>query len=179
MIANDRQINSAPIAAVSGGVLGGVIEDEFVILKSPNCAADFQVELAADLQQRIAQRLRLHSAKGRARQQMVVRVNLQRGGTGCAAHLKSSRVEYECVEFFNRPPILHKPNRQPIEQLRVRWLRAELAEIIRGGYQSAPEMPAPHAVHHHAGREGIVAIGNPLRQFKPPAHFVADRFGVR
>ena len=55
---------------------------------------------------------------------------------------------------------------------------AEQAKVVRGGHQPAPEMPAPHAVHHHPRGERILFIGNPLGQSQPTAVFVAKRFAV-
>ena len=122
VIANHRQVQGTAIALIRGGVLGGVVEDEFVILKRPHITAHFFVEQPGQFQQRITQRLGLQPAQRGTGEQHIVGIPLQRIGRGGRRHLVRGTGENERVQFFDRPAVVHEPTGQPVEQLGVRRL---------------------------------------------------------
>ena len=48
---------------------------------------------------------------------------------------------------------------------------ADRAEVVRRANQTFAEVPLPNAIHHHARREWIVAVGKPLGELEPAAAF--------
>ena len=63
----------------------------------------------------------------------------------------------------------HERRGQPIEQLGMRRLFAQLAEVARRAHQCLAEVPQPDAIDEHTGRERIVAAGHGVGQVEPAA----------
>src|SRR5262245_19749868 len=64
-------------------------------------------------------------------------------------------------------PAFHKLDRQPIEQIRVRWGLALQAEILRRRNQSGAEILLPDAVDHRARGRRRIAINQPFSERQP------------
>src|SRR5215470_12421874 len=64
-------------------------------------------------------------------------------------------------------PAFHKLDRQPIEQIRVRWGLALQAEILRRRNQSGAEIGLPDAVDHRARGRRRIAINQPFSERQP------------
>ena len=63
------------------------------------------------------------------------------------------------MQGLDAPAFGHELRCQPVEQLRVAGLLAQGAEIAHAGHDAFAEMMRPNAVHHHAGQERMLAIG--------------------
>ena len=79
-----------------------------------------------------------------------------------AAKVSWGRVFLDDPSFQRAFRIVSKPDRQPIQQLRVRRLAAHPSEIIGRITKSTAKMVMPHAVHDASPSERIVAMGQPL-----------------
>src|SRR5215831_4066383 len=64
-------------------------------------------------------------------------------------------------------PAFHKLDRQPIEQIRMRWGLALQAEIFRRRNQSGAEIGLPDAVDHRARGRRRIAIDQPFSESQP------------
>ena len=57
---------------------------------------------------------------------------------------------------------------QPIEQLRMTWLVAEMAKVTWSRDESLPKMPLPDTIDHDARGKAIVRLSQPLRKNRTP-----------
>ena len=80
------------------------------------------------------------------------------------ASLISLTGENQTVQLLDRPPVLHKPIRQPIQQFRVRRLGPHRTKPIWSRHDPPPKMPGPYPVHDHSGSKRIVPRSNPISQ---------------
>ena len=62
---------------------------------------------------------------------------------------------------FHGPAAVHEHPGQVVEEFRVTWRLAELAEVAGRPDDAFAEVLLPQAIDHHAGRQRIVAAGNP------------------
>jgi hypothetical protein len=78
-------------------------------------------------------------------------------GVGMNRRLLIGFAEYDfALKRLNVPAGLDKTNGQVVEQLGVRWRRAELAEVIRAADQSGPEVILPKSIDHDPRRNRVV-----------------------
>ena len=66
------------------------------------------------------------------------------------------------MKFLQAPSVFDETRSKPVEQLRVGWWFAQLAEFIYGFDKSAPEMLRPDSIDDHTGRQWIVGGGDPM-----------------
>ncbi len=69
------------------------------------------------------------------------------------AELICRRKQNLAVQLLDRHAVLDETRRQILEQFRIGWRIAHLAEIIRRFHDARSEMPLPHAVDDHARRD--------------------------
>ena len=65
------------------------------------------------------------------------------------------------MQLLERPALLDKPIRQPIEQFRMRRLFAHPTEIAGRANQALSEMVLPDAVDDDSSRQRVFRAGNP------------------
>ena len=68
------------------------------------------------------------------------------------------------MKFLQAPSVFDETRSKPVEQLRVGWWFAQLAEFIYGFDKSAPKMLRPDAIDDHTGRQWIVRGGDPMSE---------------
>ena len=78
------------------------------------------------------------------------------------------------MQFLQAPAIGDEAMGQPVEQLGMRRLLAQLAEVARGGHQPAAEMILPDAVDDDARGERIVRLREPAGQRRAAARGVGE-----
>ena len=81
------------------------------------------------------------------------------------------------MEFFQRPAVLDEGRGEPIEQLRVRGLVADHAEIARRARERLAEVVLPDAVHEDARGERIGGIGDGVGELAATAA-CAEKRGI-
>src|SRR5262249_27135107 len=118
-------------------------------------ATGFQVEVGAGIERNVANDLGFQAVNGKSPEinvgwicLQVDRLIIRRG------HLVRRGSHDQALNRFDAPPLAPEFGGQPVEQLRMRWQRAHLAEVARSGHYAAAEMPAPEAVDHHTGGQG-------------------------
>ncbi len=122
-----------------------------------------QIELAADAQNRIANRLPLPN--GAAENARAAASRHRPPDHPCARRSTddtSPDVTMSRCNMLDAPAVFHEFSREPIEQFRMRGSRAVCAEVAGRADQPFAEMILPDAIHHHARGERIRRIHNPL-----------------
>ena len=69
---------------------------------------------------------------------------------------------------LDAPAAFDKLDREPIQQLGVSRTRAIATEVIWRLDDATAEVMTPNAINHHASREWIIGVGNPLRERQSP-----------
>ena len=80
------------------------------------------------------------------------------------------------VELLERAPVVPEPNRQPVEELGVRWLSTHAPEVVRRVDEAAAEVVLPHAVDDRPPGQRVVPVGDPPRERRAPLSFA--RVGI-
>ena len=140
--------------------------DFLVNLRMCRNTADGAVELARNRQHGVAKFFGGQAARIKDGIAGAVRIQLNQG-----LPIRMRRCPLVCrrgedapMQFLERPTVLNKRRRQPVEQFRVRRPLARAAKVIRVTGNRLAEVPLPYAIHHHARRQRVVPAGNPLRQ---------------
>ena len=120
-------------------------------------------DLAGDGEHGVADLLGIEAARGDVPEQAVLGIGeLRLRGDGIRRGLHVGRAgDDEAVELLETPSIFHEPLREPVEQLGVRGLLAERAEVARIHREAVAEVELPHAVHDDARGERILRLGEP------------------
>ncbi len=132
-------------------------------------AVHFQVQLPVDGQDRIANFLGTEPPHVEVREQIVGRIRGQSLFAATRRHLIRAGEHDQPVQRLEPPARLDQFAGQPIEQLRMRRRRAQVAEIVRRTDDAAAEMMLPDAIGHHPGRELVVRRSEPIGQLQTPA----------
>ena len=69
-------------------------------------------------------------------------------------------------ELLHRPAVFDEAEGEVVEEFRVAWELAGLAEVIGSTNDAFTEKVFPNAVGHDAGGEGVFGIGNPVGEFE-------------
>ena len=70
---------------------------------------------------------------------------------------------------LDAPTGFHKSIRQPVQQFRMRGFLSSRSKIVRSLYQPLAKMILPDPIHHHASRQRVRRISQPLRQLQTAA----------
>ena len=132
-------------------------------------AAHLQIQIARDVEQRVAQRFGIQPLPVGAPQQPIVRIGREIGRRIIRAQLVRRGEHDLAMHGLDRPLVLDEAARQIIEQLRMRGTLAQLAEIAGRAHDSLAEMMLPDAIHHDARGQRIARIGDRLGQVQPAA----------
>src|SRR5438552_14183318 len=73
------------------------------------------------------------------------------------------------MHFLDAPAVRNEIPGQEVEELRVRWLFAEMAEIVWSPYDSASEMALPNTIDEYARNQRIVRLRQPFSQRRAAA----------
>ena len=68
------------------------------------------------------------------------------------------------MDVFHFPTTVDKFSGEPVEQFRMAGSFAQLAEVIWGGDNAGAKVVLPDSIGDDAGRERVVAIGNPVSE---------------
>ena len=136
-------------------------------------AADRQVKISADHQQRVTNTLGVQTTPVHSRQESIVRID---GGlrVRLAAQLIGPREHETANQLLHRQSIFHKLCREEIEQFRMGRIVACHAEVVDGAHQALSVQPIPDSIHHHSRCQRIARIGNPFGQLHPTALVVGN-----
>ena len=127
-------------------------------------AAHLQIEFSRDGEHGVAHFLGAEAARWKAPEQPRVLVHAGRVFARYAALPVSLREEDFAMQRLEFPPVCDEPLREKIEQLGMRRLAAEKAEVARRVHESRAEVVLPHAVREHARGERIARAGDPPRE---------------
>ncbi len=141
-------------------------------------AADPAIERARDGQQRVAHRLEIEPLTIEPPDQPVLGVALERVGPRQTALLIRAREHDPPVQRLERPAGRDELGGQVVEQLGMAGRVAAHAEVAGRRDQPLAEMPLPHAVDQHAGRQRVLGVGDGPGQIEPAAPF-GERSTVR
>src|SRR5262245_36178535 len=87
-------------------------------------------------------------------------IGLTTGGT----HLIRLRGDNKPMNALHAPAAVHELGSEPIEQLRMRWRLAVLAEVSDAGDDRTAEMAQPDMVNRHSRGKRIFAARDPTRE---------------
>ena len=132
-------------------------------------AAHRRIEVAADGQQGVANLFDGQAAAREARQQAVFGVGPDALGVERSRRPVGARKHDQAVQALERPAVFAQAARQVVEQLGVRRLFSELAEIVGGAHQRLAEVPAPNAVGDDARGKRIAFADDPAGQVEAAA----------
>ena len=133
------------------------------------CAGGREIEVAAEGEQGVAERLRIEPAAREAGEQLVVRIARERGVATRGGKPVGARQHDLPVQGLDGPAARAELLCEVIKQLGMgRWF-ALFAEIVRRRHEAAAEMVLPDAIHHHASGEWIVRRQDPVGQVRPTA----------
>ena len=122
------------------------------------------VQLTADRQRGIANRLHFQALERHAPQQAVFRILLTIFRIPLLAHAIRVAGHDQPVEFLDGPAVVHEPGCQPVQQLGMRGLVTHHAEVARSSHQAFSEVMLPDAIHDHPRGQRIVRAHQPLGQ---------------
>ncbi len=129
--------------------------------------ADPGAQLPAGRQRHVADHLGFHAEARTPGQQAVVRVaRLQRRRHRRVLPVRR-RQHQGPQHLLGAPPLVHELHGQPVEQRWMRWGGPHRPEVLARFHEATAVERLPEAVHHHAGREGVVAAHEPARQAEP------------
>ena len=128
--------------------------------------ADVQLQRAARREDAVANLLGVEPAAVCVREKAVLGIAPARRGY---RELPRPREHDFVDQLFHTPALGREPQREMIEQLRVRRLLSGRAEIIHRPHQPCAKEPVPDSVHGHSRGQRIARVGDPLREFAPSA----------
>ena len=176
--AHDRHIDRAPGRDVDVGLAERAffaedVATRVVLLHPPSHR---QVEAPGELQQGVANRLDLKAAPVHPPEEPVLLVDGGVGRVVVARQPVRARQHDVAVELLERPAALDEAARQPVEKLGMGGFTADRAEVARRVDDAAAEVPVPDAVDDDSRGERVLGVGDPARQFEPPARIACDRW---
>ena len=164
----DENVNAAAdgvflgTAAPRGARARGSLGDVGGYLSVNARAGHLEIELAGEIENGVADFLGGKAAHVEPPKEIVVRVGSQRGLVAGGGHLISAAQHDELVHALEFPAAFHELSGEPVEQLRMRGLFADVAKVVRAAHDAAAKVMLPQAVGHHLGGHRIFLAGNPL-----------------
>ena len=130
-------------------------------------------EQAADGEDLVPDLLGAETGPGRASQQDVLRIFNQMHRIDLGRLPIGSRHHDLFKQGFHAPVMLvDELHGQPVQEVRMRWRRALCAEVFERLDEAPSEKLFPETIDHHARRERVVGVDEPLGEAQPVARQV-------
>ena len=133
-----------------------------------------QIEPPPEQEQGVAQRLGVEALAVELPIQGVVGVGREVVLAVGGRHAPGARTENATMQVLEGTAMAQEVAGEPVEQLRMAGRFTAQAEVAGCGHQAPAEVALPDPVDNDAGGQGIVRIGDPLRQLQATAGLRSD-----
>ena len=150
-------------AAVAIGAGGYVPVGDFAVVVSEDVFGDWREnagpaeggrEEAGDAERDVADDFGFGAETRTAGEELIPRIAFELGGGGAGGLLVGAAGNEGAHEVFLAPPVFHKIDGQPVEEVLVQGHRRARAEVLGRLDEARAEKRLPHAIHGDAGGEG-------------------------